>query len=140
MDYTYPVPKPEPVVYDEIDKAVIAPLIIELVNRGALNYSGFEDGARLPKIHVCSIICANQNLDPKDVSGLYDEIEAEKKTCEALHPCEYTTLASFKTALGGVMTYLSVDKWIADLKIQFKVTTWTAMTEWCAANYSQEPE
>ena len=139
MDYTYPVPKPEPVVYDEIDKAVIAPLIIELVNRGALNYSGFEDGARLPKIHVCSIICANQNLDPKDVSGLYDEIEAEKKALEAISPCSFTTLAKFKTALTAVSVYISVNTWVDKLKTKYGVSTWAEIMSWCAVNQPVEP-
>ena len=79
MDYIYLKSKAESASYAVVVKAEVAPMMVELIERGALNYKGFKDGARLSKIHVCSIICANQDYNPVDVSELYDEIEAEKK-------------------------------------------------------------
>jgi len=138
MDYVYPAVKAEEPVYNAVDKDAIGTAIIDLIERGALNYKGFPDGARLPKIHVCSIICSILGCKPSDVKEVYEEIKAEKRALEAIHPCEFTTLTSFRTALEAVSHYITVETWIDKLKTQYGVGTWTAMQEWCAVNYNKE--
>lgn len=129
MDYVYPKPKPESNSYDEFDKKVIAPLIIDLVERGALNYKGFKDGARLPKIDVCSIICSVQNVDPGKVASLYDEIEAETKAMASVSIAKVSTQTAYVAELDKVKKSLDSAKYLAGVKLANEVSTWTALKE-----------
>ena len=138
MDYVYLKPAPEPVAYSELDKVAAAPGMIDIIERGALDYKGFEDGDRLGKIDVCSIICGAFDYDLKEVSALYDEIEAEKKVLEAIHPCGFATITEFKAALSEVSNYITVNTWVAKLQEKFGVSTWAQMLTWCSVNYNQE--
>ena len=138
MDYVYPTESADPVEADTFDKAIESVNMIALIESGApADYSGFNEGERLDKIHVCSIILAGRNCS-KEASDLYDEIEAEKKALEAIHPCEFTTVASFKTALGEVSNYITVNTWVAKLQLKFSCDTWAEMQTWCSTNYNQE--
>ena len=127
MDYVYLKAKPEATSYDAFDKKVVAPLIIDLVERGALNYSGFKDGDRLPKIHVCAIVCSVQNVDPKEVSNLYDEIEAEKKSMASVKIADCSTQTAYVAELDKVKTHLDSAKYLAGVKLNSDCTTWTAL-------------
>jgi len=138
MDYIYPVENEAPVEYNTVDKDAIGTALVDLIERGALNYKGFPDGARLSKIHVCSIICSILGCKPSDVKEVYEEIKAEKQALQAIHPCKFSTLTSFREALEAVSHYITVATWIDRLKAQYGVSTWTAITEWCAVNYNQE--
>ena len=129
MDYIYLKAKVAPVEYSPIDKEVVATAVIDLVERGASNYSGFKDGARLSKIHVCSIICANQDYNPVDVSELYDEIEAEKKAMASVRIADCSTQTAYVAELDKVSENLDSAKWLAGVKLDAGVTTWTALKE-----------
>ena len=127
MDYVYPEAKEVKAESSAIDKAVVAEAMIEIIERGALNYKGFPDGARLSKIHVCSLICASFDYGLQDVMDVYDEIEAEKKALEAVSPRDYTTQAKFVAAIEAVTNYIPDAVWFTKLKLKYGVTTWTAL-------------
>jgi len=129
MDYIYLKAKVAPVEYSPIDKEVVATAVIDLVERGASNYSGFKDGARLPKIHVCSIICANFNYDPQDVGDVYDEIKAEKQAMASVKIADCSTQTAYVAELDKVSENLDSAKWLAGVKLDAGVTTWTALKE-----------
>lgn len=129
MDFVYLKPAPEKAEYLELDKVAAAPGMIALIERGALDYKGFEDGARLSKIHVCSIFCANFNYDPAEVSALYDEIEAETKAMASVSIAKASTQTAYVAELDKVKTHLDSAKYLAGVKLSADVSTWTALKE-----------
>ena len=128
MDYIYPRAK-EGIEKDVIDKKVDAPAMVALIEGGApAGYSGFKEGDRLSKVDVCSIIQSGRNCS-REMADLYDEIEDEKKAMAGVRISNIATQTAYVAELDKVKNHLDSAKWLAGVKAEANVSTWTALKE-----------
>jgi len=81
---------------------------------------------RKSKAQAAGVVLAGSN-DVKTYDKVWDEIEAERKKLRAISPADHTTETKFKEALTVEANHLDVNTWVAGLKDEADVSTWSAL-------------